>query len=442
LVKFQKLNTVVAFLNFSALLGRLNLSIHFRELSWVLVAQAAAVLGPLASVKTATSALGPGDYGRFAAVLAIAGILQVCLYGGIAQTAARFLYFASATRSVDDYLRALAMLLALAVGAVLALSLIAFLLGLDGMLFTPNWLLAVFVVGSGSQAVLLGILNAARARKSVALLQIIDAIGRPLLIVLATTWFARNPTAVLAAYVISTAVISTIALAIPFSLRTKLLGSKEAADAVSDKSLFSQMLAYAVPFVMFGIAGAMGSHGERLLLSAWVSWEEVGVYALMSQIAVTPAILLTGLINQFYLPVIFHQDPAGTSEFGSSFRRYLLASGAGIIVLAIAILLVGPIVIPLVSTSAFLGHEHLLGALVLSAGLFGMGQQLVLPGLRAFRSFIYILPKVIHSAVLLLAALLLVPAYGLDGMAASSVVAAALYAISVIVANKRCDVRI
>lgn len=427
------------FLNFSALLARLNL--HFRELSWVLVAQAAAVIGPLASVKIATSALGPGDYGRFAAALAIAGIVQVCLYGGITQTAARFLFFASATRSVDDYLRALAMLLVLAVVAVVAICLIAMLVGLREFLFTSNWLLGLFVVGSGSQAVLLGILNAARARRSVAILSLLDAIGRPVLIVLATTWFAPTPNTVLMAYVISAVVVSTLALAIPFSLRTQLLGSGDVSYGQS-RSLFSQMLAYAIPFVLFGIAGAIGSHGERLLLSAWASWDQVGVYALMSQIAVTPAILLTGFINQFYLPVIFHQDPAGTSEFHASFRRYLLVSGIGIAILAIAILFLGPFVIPLISTSAFLGHEHLLGVLVLSAGLFGMGQQLVLPGLRAFRSFIYILPKIVHSTALLLAAILLVPAYGLDGMAAASVVAASFYVASVLLANKHGDVRV
>jgi hypothetical protein len=102
----------------------------------------------------------------------------------------------------------------------------------------------------------------------------------------------------------------------------------------------------------------------------------------------------------------------------------------------------GPYLIPLISTKAFLGHEHLLALLVVSAGFFGMGQQLVLPGLRALRSYIYIGPKLIHSASVLLGAMLLVPGYGLDGMAIASVFAAALYGIAISVANKYSDVRI
>jgi O-antigen/teichoic acid export membrane protein len=171
-------------------------------------------------------------------------------------------------------------------------------------------------------------------------------------------------------------------------------------------------------------------------------WEQVGVYALMSQLATTPTILLTSLINQFYLPVIFHQDPKGEGEFGPSFRRYLLVSAMGTAILAVSVLIAGPYLVRLVSTRDFLGHEHLLALLVVSAALFGMGQQLVLPGLRARRSFIYILPKVIHSAALLVAALLLVPAWGLGGMATASVIAATFYAASVLVANARSGVRI
>ncbi len=62
------------------------------------------------------------------------------------------------------------------------------------------------------------------------------------------------------AYVISATVISAIALTIPFSLRAKLLTAGEMKSPASDKSLFHQMLLYVLPFVIFGVAGALGSH--------------------------------------------------------------------------------------------------------------------------------------------------------------------------------------
>lgn len=433
-------------LNFNVRKYSRQLRPHLGEASWVIVAQALSVIGALVSVKVATTFLGPADYGRLATALAVAGIMQLCLYGAVSQTAARFLFLANVRDSLDLYFRTLVMLGGFAIAIVLAVWGFSYVAGLSNLLLVASWVIFLFLVVSGSQQVLVAILNAGRARKAVALVQAIDAFGRPLIVVLASLWIQPSPTIVLAAFTASAALVVAVLLIALLRLRHRLSYSEAEApapaeEAVRERSLRRQMVTYSLPFVVFGVVGSLGSHGERLLLTAWMSWEYVGVYALMSQLATAPTVLLTGLINQFYLPVIFHQDPEGSAEFGPSFRRYLLVSAIGTAVLACFVLIAAPYLVPLVSTKAFLGHEHLLALLVVSAGLFGMGQQLVLPGLRARRSFIYILPKIIHSAAVLIAAVLLVPVWGLDGMAIASVLAATLYAASVLVANERGGVK-
>lgn len=435
------------FLSFNVLKYSHRLKPHLGEASWVVVAQGLNVVGALVSVKVATTLLGPADYGRLATALAVAGLLQLCLYGAISQTATRFLFLANIRGSLDLYFRALGILGGFAVAIVVAVWGLSYVLGLSDLLLVSNWMIFLFLVASGTQQVLVAILNAGRARKAVALVQALDAFGRPLIILLASLWIKPSPTIVLGAYTISSALVVLVLLVALLNLRERLSCSEpetpdSAEEAASETSLTRQMVAYSLPFVIFGVVGSLGSHGERLLLTAWMPWEQVGVYALMSQLATTPTILLTSLINQFYLPVIFHQDPKGEGEFGPSFKRYLLVSALGTAILAVLVLIAGPYLVRLVSTRDFLGHEHLLALLVVSAALFGMGQQLVLPGLRARRSFIYILPKIIHSAALLVAAVLLVPALGLAGMATASVFAATLYAASVLVANARGGVRI
>ena len=77
--------------------------VYFREIAWVVVAQAAAFVGGLATVKTAAVVLGPSEYGKLSVGLAIIGILQVCLYGAISQAATRFLVFASAHNLLREY---------------------------------------------------------------------------------------------------------------------------------------------------------------------------------------------------------------------------------------------------------------------------------------------------------------------------------------------------
>ena len=206
-------------------------------------------------------------------------------------------------------------------------------------------------------------------------------------------------------------------------------------ESISAKHLTWSMTSFAAPFVVFGILGAIGSHGERLLLAKWANSSDVGTYALMAQLAMAPNVLFTTVINQFYFPLVFQFDPGGTRDISRSFRRYLLISifGAGAITTLIALL--GPLLIPVFSSRAFLGHEHLLWFLGASAGLFCVAQQLVLPGLRLNRPAVYMPAKLIHSVLLLGLSFVLVPRLGVDGMGIASLVSSAGYLSAMMLAN-------
>jgi len=195
------------------------------------------------------------------------------------------------------------------------------------------------------------------------------------------------------------------------------------------------MMTYAVPFVLFGLLGAVGSHGERLILARWATWSEVGSYALMSQLVMAPNVLFVGVVNQFYFPLIFQHDPDGTGKVVRSFRFYLFLSVLGIVVITIAAATLGEFIIPIFSSKAFLGHEHLLWFLGISAGLFCIGQQLVLPGLRMNKPEIYMPAKFIHSGTLLALSFFLLPRWGIDGMGVASLLASAAYVCATLLAN-------
>ena len=116
--------------------------------------------------------------------------------------------------------------------------------------------------------------------------------------------------------------------------------------------------------------------------------------------------------------------------------RWLPAScviGAGAITTLIALL--GPLLIPIFSSRAFLGYEHLLWYLGASAGLFCVAQQLVLPGLRMNRPAVYMPAKLIHSVLLLGLSFVLVPRWGIDGMGIASFVSSAGYLSAMTLAN-------
>lgn len=409
---------------------------YSREIAWVGAAQAASFLGGLATVKTAAFSLGPSEYGKLSVALAIIGVAQVCLYGPISQTATRFLSLAVARDMMWSYEVSLAKLVSVATAIVGLLWALTFTLDLQSWLPLPAAALCVYVVVSGFQMVAVAVCNAGRKRKIVAFVQVAEAILRPTFILFILRLSVATAYHALLAYVLSSfLLVALIAIwssaALP--LRDEL--STSADQSIAAGRLTFNMMTYAVPFVLFGLLGTVGSHGERLLLAKWATWSEVGSYALMSQLVMAPNLLFTGVVNQFYFPLVFQNDPDGTGKAVRSFRIYLFLSVLGIVVITAAAATLGKFIIPIFSSKAFLGHEHLLWFLGISAGLFCVGQQLVLPGLTMNKPEIYMPAKLIHSASLLAFSFFLLPRWGVDGMGVASLLASAAYLSAVSLAN-------
>lgn len=401
------------------------LTAHGPEIFLVGIAHAIAFAGNILSLKLAASILGPSDYGRLATVLAIGGVIHLCLFGGIAQVALRFYSNAMAHNTEPDFRRALMKLYAIASALVFALLVGSEAAGLSQHIPANVWLLFVYTLGGAVQMVLLGVLNAARARLTVCIIQSFDALFRPAAIFLAARSLDHSPSALLFAYTITALVVPAVSLIGLSQLQTY--------KGTRDSSLFRRMLGYAAPFSIFGALGAMSGYGERLLLTAWVPWQEIGIYALMSQIALAPTTLFVSVANQFYLPLLFQQATAGRPDF----KPFLAASGIGLFLIVAAATFGGPYLVLWLSSSSFAGYEHLLGFMAVSAGLFSVAQQLVLPGMLATKPSIYLAAKIVHAVSLFAGAFLLVPDYGIKGMVIASLMSSVLYLTAVIMTNRR-----
>ena len=409
---------------------------HLKEASWVVVGQIAAAAGALLAIKVCTNVLDPAEFGRFSAVLAIAGLGQACFFGPVSQSATRFLSVAREQNVLAGYWFSLIKLYLLGSAAAIACGLILTLAGLAYLLPMPASLVVLYTLAAGLQTIQLAAINAARLRKWVAGLQIADALLRPALVLAVAFLTARSSSYVVSSYILtSAAIVATSAfLAVSSGRRLRFPPSQPLRD-VASSAVGRQMSSFASLFVIFGVLGAVGSHGERLLLIDFVSWQDLGIYALLMQLAMAPNLMMTNLINQYYLPMVFQSDPLASAKLGRSYHYYLFINIAGILAIAVCVSALGRWIVPLFSSTAFLGHQHLLRYLALSAGLFNLGQQLVLPGMRENRLSVYLPSKLLHSAALLCLALLLVPKWGITGMALASMAAAAAYTLSIICAN-------
>jgi O-antigen/teichoic acid export membrane protein len=411
---------------------------YFGEIGWVLIAQGAVFLGGLATVKVAATVLGPAEYGKLSVALAAIGIAQVCFYGAISQTAMRFLAFASVHNLSKEYKLTLVKLAGAAALLIVLAWGVAAVFGLQRLVPVPGAILVAYAIISGALMVAIAVCNAARKRDVVGIAQATEAITRPLLIIAVTYLTISTATHTLVAYLISSGLVGLVIVALWAVKEGKSENSESDrpdGESVKAAHLPWAMTIYAAPFVIFTVVGMLGSHGERLLLAKWATWSEVGSYALMSQLVMAPNVLFTAVINQFYFPLVFQLDPGGTRTMTRGFGLYLLISILGVTAITTVVALSAPLLIPLLSTHAFLGHQHLMWFLGPSAGLFCIAQQLALQGMRLHRPAIYMPAKLAHSLALLGPSLILVPIWGVDGMGVASLTASATYLSAMLLAN-------
>lgn len=416
-----------------AAFGRLARLRMTPEALWVAIGQASAFAGGLATIKAASASLSPAEYGRQAAALAIVGLLQVALFGAISQTATRYLTVAIERLQLQIYGFLLCWMACGAVFVVGILSLSIGFVDVPAVVPLPVMMTCACAVLGGAQMVGMAVANAARNRRLVSKLQAVEAFLRPGLIV-AFTWVEPTALAAVAAYLTTSVLIVGVLAAVLWRemKRQKSLPQWSIATHL-ESSLTSKMLRFTVPFIAFGVLGAVGSHGERLILADSLSWSEVGVYALLSQVAMAPNLLFSTIVNQYYYPIVYQ------SRDDRGLKAYLLLSFSGLMAIACVLALLGPVLVVLFSNERFSGHEHLLLYLGGAAGLFNVGQQLTLRGFRADKPSIYISAKLVHSAALLVSAQLLLPSWGMDGMAMASLLAAAAYVVAVVIANTQLD---
>lgn len=406
------------------------------EFFWVVAAQFLTMVGGVILVSIAARLAGPYIYGLFATALSVAAILTILIFGPISQVAMRF--SPKAALEENDPIFSTIILLSLAVLALLAVlaAALCWVFALIPDLYVAGGIVFVLTALIGGQQVAAAVLNGARRRRRVAVAQMVEIVVRLAALAIAFAFLERSAFALLCAFVIGSAAGLIVLLT---GWRQSFGGFwSHSVDRARLKQRFASMASYAWPFVLFGLVGVVGSHGERLILAQLAPLQDVGRYAVISQLANAPLALCLGVVNNFAYPILFGKEARGGSIYSDrGLRYYSLASLAVIGGLTIAVAIFGQPVLLLLTKEKFADSGSLMILMVLSSGIFNVGQQLVLLGLAANKSSIYIFPKLGHSIALLAGASILVPIYGLLGMAWAQLGCAIFYALAVALANYR-----
>lgn len=410
----------------------------FSESLWVASGQACGVLGTIAVLKLTVSWLDASEYGRFALGQGVIVAMCIALFGPLSQVWLRFF----------PVLRERGLLLAMRgelARSTVYVSLLGVLLlcvGATAMAVTrgSEWLTLLVAAGlsgiaGGLNMTWGAVLNAARQRRAAALL----VGGEPWLrlsgAALAGAGLGWSATHLLIGYGLGSAVLAVFGGLRAFPLLTD---GGPAATAESLAEIRQRAMAYALPFLVFGLCAAVVPL-DRWVVESVLSLEAAGRYAAVLQIAGAPTGLLVTVLGWIVAPMVFDSHEKKEGHFRA--RRLIGHSVVVYFLLCLPMLAVclwaDRWLVGLLTNATVADSASLLWVMFLGMALFQMGQLLVTEGLRLMRPEQYIGPKLWHAATLLLACWWLAGRWALNGAAWALVLSSLVYLMSVMRANRR-----
>lgn len=415
------------------------------ELFWVITGHAASFVGGLIGIKILTRLLGPVGYGRLALGLTIAGILTTFLHNPLSNAVARFYVpYRDSGRELLYYVTTRSLHLKLIKILLPVVMVIAVLVGL---VVNRGWGLLVavglfFGLANGIWVSFLAWQNATRDRRGATTGQIGDVWLRiGIAILLSMIW--RTGEVALLGYVLGTTLVLV--------WQNKLVRTKEQQLQGPDLQLPGQRLVgetgrefvrFSLPFAGYAVFTSLTLYADRWILQGVGGAEAVGIYAVMCQLAGSPVNIMFAVINQMFVPIVYERAGcAMETKNHQNIRRLLhnLVGGGLLVLLALVAVLYfwcGELA-RLFTTPVFATHAKLIPLLVLSMGLFHLGQLYTLEGNSLHRPGAYYLPKILHACVLTGAGVLLTLRFGAFGMAWASVLASGVYLVFIPLINMR-----
>ena len=368
------------------LLTRSQFHLLFSEGGWVLLGQALAAAGGLVLVWLLSHSLSPESYGVLSLALTLAALVNQSLTGAVAAAAGRFYSVCAPSGEWSTYLACLIKLFA---GALAGVALFAFffywLFSWLGKLPTIFVLCALLLsVVTGYNATIGGIQTAARRRATTALFSTLEAWAKVICCFL-IVWLAAPSTY---SVLLSLLVAAFVAAAMQTGWLLRVNGCAPQLGVIKSangrKHLLVMMLYYSWPFNVWGFFSWIQQSSDRWALEMFGSTSEVGIYAVLLQVAYLPMTMMGNIACLLAGPVLFGRASSPPEPEKARGVRHItwLVSFALVGVSVLAALVAGLLrqeISGLLTGPAFRNEVALwLAPVFLAGGVFAAGQFLSL----------------------------------------------------------------
>ncbi|WP_069470422.1 lipopolysaccharide biosynthesis protein [Candidatus Marithrix sp. Canyon 246] len=412
-----------------------------RELLWVGLGQFMTALGVIVGIRLLTEVLPPNIYGEVALGMTIVMLFIQVLLSPIAKASSRFFNPAQEVKQLPALLHGIRKMLIYVTVLLLVITNVGFFLGLLIYGYS-QWLwlvLAAFIFAllSGYNLILDGIQNAARQRLIVAWhqglaswLRFLSAVG--LIGIIGSFSYVA-----MCGYVLASLVVLGSQLWF-FNRKIMVLSFDKSTVIASDiKNWNKRMFSYAWPIATWSIFIWAQVASERWVLQIFTSTHEVGLYTVLYQLGYYPIPLLSGIMLQFVLPILFKRAGDGSDQARIEHTHVLISRIAvvGICITFTGILIsfwLHELIFSLLVAPEYRTVSYLLPLMVLSSGFFSVGEIISQKMMTSNKTRDLIVPKIAIALLGIVLNFMGAKWFGLIGVVGASVCLSFLYFVWII----------
>ena len=313
-------------------------SLDFRQSSalWVIGAGVGSAIVTLVGFRFIGTAVGANSYGEASLWYGVALLLSGVVAGPVSQAVGKFWFDTENSRERASIFITALSLLAAATAALVALT--WFVAALDVRLTSrhPAYLYPTIVgafIAEASKSLAIAWLTTQSRFRHVALIQLLEAAARPVLVVALFGMLRDGTQSMLLGYLGSAAFAALVAVQLCLSSLRWVLPSL---------GLAGRIFWFGLPLTANGLFGWLSNTGDRYLVAAALGTQAAGIYVAATAFGGRLATMLGAMIETYFRPTLYAslatREPLSLKSVCSRWRRSQLVWGISLLVCLLGVL--------------------------------------------------------------------------------------------------------
>lgn len=189
------------------------------------------------------------------------------------------------------------------------------------------------------------------------------------------------------------------------------------------RKVFTDVFRFSWPLFIWGIFGWFQQMSNRWLLEAFNSEEAVANFGVLASLATLPFTIILSVVAAYALPMLYQAENASPGSARTTVSTILRRLIPLLMAVVVVVMLFKREIVLLAATQDYLHDAWLMPFMAAGVALSALGTVMTYKDFATHQTRRLILPNVLPGILALISGFLLVPSHGVNGAAASFVLA-------------------